>query len=52
MAEKMVDIYDPTVDAFRAVPLSVAKTFIIEAKKLEKILVARGDVQPQEIKVD
>jgi hypothetical protein len=52
MSEKMVDIYDPSLDAFRAVPLSVAKTFIIESKKLEKILVARGDIDSKEVKVD
>ena len=36
--EEMVSIYDPSVNAFREVPVSVAKKFIQSAKELERKL--------------
>ena len=36
--EKMVSMYDPAVDAFREVPVSLAKKFIESAKEIEKKL--------------
>lgn len=50
--KKMVDIYDPAVDAFRQVSLEIAITNIKEAKKLEKYLLANGIITPEETKVD
>lgn len=34
--EKMVSIFDPAVNAYRDVPLSIALRYIKEAKELEK----------------
>ncbi len=42
MAEQMVSIYDPTVAAYREVPVSVAKEFIASAKKVEAKIKALG----------
>jgi RNase P subunit RPR2 len=36
--EELVSIYDPTIDAFREVPESVARQFIKSAKDLEQKL--------------
>lgn len=36
--EKMISIYDPTVDAFREVPISLARKFVESAKEVEKKL--------------
>jgi len=36
--EEMVSIYDPSVNAFREVPISVAEKFIQSAKELERKL--------------
>lgn len=36
--EEKVSIYDPTVDAFREVPISLVKKFIQLAKELEQKL--------------
>ena len=36
--EKMIVMYDPTVDAYREVPLSLAKKFCESAKEVEKKL--------------
>ncbi len=36
--EKMISIYDPTVNAFREVPISLAKKFIESAKDVEQKL--------------
>ena len=36
--EKKVSIYDPTINAFREVPLSFAEKFIQSAKELEQKL--------------
>lgn len=36
--EKMVSIYDPTIDAFREVPEFLARKFIESAKELERKL--------------
>lgn len=52
MPEKMVDIYDPAVDAFRQVTLTIAITSIVEAKKLEKVLLANGTITTEQTKVD
>jgi hypothetical protein len=42
MAEKKeevkVSIYDPSIDAFREVPLELAEKFVEEAKKVEKVI--------------
>lgn len=42
MKEKKVDIYDPSIDAYHAVPLDIAVKYVKEAKKLEKYLVSKG----------
>ena len=36
--EEMVSIYDPSINAFREVPISVAEKFIQSAKELERKL--------------
>lgn len=36
--EELVSIFDPSINAFREVPLSVAKQFIQSAKELEEKL--------------
>jgi RNase P subunit RPR2 len=36
--EKMVSIYDPTVNAFREVPESLARKFIESAKEVDRKL--------------
>lgn len=36
--EIMVSMYDPTVDAFREIPISLAKKFIESAKEIEEQL--------------
>ena len=36
--EEIVSIYDPSVNAFREVPISVAEKFIQSAKELERKL--------------
>jgi len=36
--EEMVSIYDPSINAFREVPISVAEKFIQSAKELEQKL--------------
>jgi formiminotetrahydrofolate cyclodeaminase len=36
--EQKVSIYDPAADAFREVPISVAKRFVASAKETEKLL--------------
>ena len=37
--ETMVSMYDPVINAYRDIPISCAKKFIEEAKKLEKQLI-------------
>ena len=37
-SEKMVSMFDPVVNAFREVPISVAEKFIESAKELERKL--------------
>ena len=34
--EKMVSMFDPSVNAFREVPISIAEKFIESAKELER----------------
>ncbi len=41
--EEMVSMYDPVVDAFREVPVSLAKKFIESAKEIEKQLEKKKD---------
>lgn len=36
--EKMVKIYDPAIDAYRDVPLSLAKKQLEQLKELEKAI--------------
>ncbi len=36
--ERMVSMYDPAVDAFREIPVSLAKKFIESAKEIERQL--------------
>lgn len=36
--EKKISMYDPAVDAFREVPISLAKKFVKSAKEIEKQL--------------
>ena len=36
--ERMVSMYDPSVNAFREVPVSIAEKFIKSAKELERKL--------------
>lgn len=36
--EEMISIYDPTVDAFREIPVSLAKKFVESAKDVERQL--------------
>jgi hypothetical protein len=36
--EKMVSIYDPTVNAYREVPLELAEKFVESAKETEKAI--------------
>jgi len=33
-----VSIYDPSINAFREVPLELAEKFVEEAKKVEKVI--------------
>lgn len=42
--EEMVMIFDPGMNGSHDVPLSVAKKFIEEAKKLEKELKEKGKI--------
>jgi phosphoglycolate phosphatase-like HAD superfamily hydrolase len=52
MAEKqMVHMYDPSVDAFREVPLEKCIKTIREAKKMEKDLLAKGIIT-EEVKAE
>lgn len=37
-SEKMISMYDPAVDAYREVPVSLAKKFIQSAKEVEQKL--------------
>lgn len=46
--EKMVVIYDPSVNAFREVPLSLAIKFIESARNLEEKLVEEGEIEIEE----
>ncbi len=36
--EKKVSMYDPTVNAFRDIPISLARKFVESAKEIEKEL--------------
>jgi len=38
MDKKMISIYDPAANAFREVPISVARKFVDASKKVEKQL--------------
>lgn len=39
--EEKVSMFDPVVNAFREIPISIARKLIEEAKRLEKILEAK-----------
>ena len=36
--EKMISIYDPSIDAYREVPLELAEKFVESAKEVEKAI--------------
>lgn len=45
--EPMVSIFDPTVNAFREVPLSVAVKFIEEADRIREELIVKGLIEEE-----
>jgi hypothetical protein len=49
--KRMVHMYDPSVDAFREVPLEKCIKTIKEAKKMEKDLLVKG-ILTEEVKVE